>query len=255
MLDLRPAFLPLQPLSQAQMKLGSSPVSPGGPISPLSLDNDTISDIRHSLRPFPLLALQQRKLEFVSLGNKEDGDDEPQERLARELVVRPMKRADVERVRELQDASLPVSYPPSFYTVLLTNPSSLSLVAYHPSDPSTLLGTIAGQLIYPAPSLSSAPQTPTIYILSLSVSPSFRRHGLASHLLRSMTRSLLPPPLFNAQKQEARLSLHVEARNDGARKMYERNGLRIVARQRGFYSRLRGGGNGEAVEMEGVVRV
>lgn len=102
MLDLRPAFLPLQPLSQTQMKLGTALISPGGSISPLSLDNDSISDIRHSLRPFPLLALQQRKLEFVSLGHAEDGEDEPEERLARELVVRPMKRADVERVRELQ---------------------------------------------------------------------------------------------------------------------------------------------------------
>lgn len=104
MLDLRPAFLPLQPLSPAQMKLGMALASPGDPTSPLSLDSDSISSIRDSLRPFPLLALQHqsRKLEFVSLAHAQEGKDEPEEQLASELVVRPMKRADVERVRELQ---------------------------------------------------------------------------------------------------------------------------------------------------------
>lgn len=161
----------------------------------------------------------------------------------------------------LQDDCLPVSYPPSFYTVLLTSPTSICLLSYSSSSPSTLVGCVSAHLSYPPPcalsSRTAEPPKPSIYLLSLVVAPAARGRGLAAHLVRSACRTLLPPPpaCEVAVRRSVKLSLHVEATNGAALRMYRRLGLEERRRQRGFYSRLRGGGTGEAVEMAGFIEV
>lgn len=49
--------------------------------------------------------------------------------------------------------------------------------------------------------------------------------------------------------------LHVLDSNVGAQAFYETEGLKEVRRVRGYYRRLRDGGNGEALEMRGLVSV
>ncbi|GAA6005905.1 GNAT family N-acetyltransferase [Rhodotorula paludigena] len=252
-------FLPLQPIASTSNAMPVGPLSPLSPVSPLELPEASCSleALRSSLAlALPPQPAYQRNLEFVTLPTP---DEAPTESVAEELVVRPLRRADVDQVRQLQDACLPVVYPPSFYTVLLTNPSSLCLVAYSPSSPSTLLGCISAHVSYPSSSFTSSSRTPasspTIYILSLAVARPFRQRGLASHLVRSISKALLPRPLFCGFKQRARVSLHVEVENAAARELYKRLGLQEKGRKAGFYSRLRNGGRGEAVEMEGVLEV
>ncbi|GAA6039446.1 hypothetical protein JCM8097_009550 [Rhodosporidiobolus ruineniae] len=257
MLSPLPTFLPLQPVVGTSSTMSTSGTDFAGPISPLSLpESCSVSSLRQGFQPFPLRSNPVQQLSFVTLGGEEPLERLP-EPFLRELVVRPMKRADVERVKRLQDDCLPVSYPASFYTILLINPSSLCLVAYSPSDPATIVGTIAASISFPvACSLSSdAAALPSVYILSLAVSPSARRQGLASHLLHAVSKALLPSPLFLGFKQRVQVKLHVEAGNAAALRLYKKIGLDEKGRRRGFYSRLQGGGNGEAIEMEGVLVV
>ncbi|GAA5883814.1 hypothetical protein JCM8547_007988, partial [Rhodosporidiobolus lusitaniae] len=143
----------------------------------------------------------------------------------RELVVRPMKRADVERVKRLQDDCLPIPFPLPFYTALLTNPSSLCLVAYSPSSPSTILGCVSASLSPSPPSFSSStPPLPAVYILSLAITPSARNQGLASYLLHATSKALLPSPLFHGFKQRVTVKLHVDVGNEAAIQLYRKVG-------------------------------
>ncbi|BGP40572.1 Cysteine-rich protein 2-binding protein [Rhodotorula kratochvilovae] len=251
MLDLGGAFLPLQPLPVSSAYRPVDPLSPidlGEPMYPFPADSCSLAALRSSLAlPLRLPPRPPAKLEFVALASTARSAEWQDE-----LIVRQLKRADVERVRQLQDACLPISYPSSFYTVLLTSPTSICLIAFSPSSPTTILGAVAAHLtIPPSSSLSSRPTqpTPTIYLLTLAVAPSARGRGLGPHLLRSACRALLP------LARTARVALHVEAENEAALRMYTRLGMREKRRQRGFYSRLRGGGKGEAVEMEGLVEL
>ncbi|GAA6048623.1 hypothetical protein JCM3770_002062 [Rhodotorula araucariae] len=242
MLDFGGPFLPLQPLPT------SSVLRPAEPLSPLDL-GCSLAALRSSLAlPLRIPPRPATKLELFALVSPRKGHRSPE--WQDEVIVRQLRRADVEEVGRLQDACLPISYPPSFYTVLLTSPTSICLIAFSPSAPSTILGSVSAHLTFPPPSsLSSRPSqsTPTVYLLTLAVAPAARSRGLAPHLVRSVCRALLP------LARTARLSLHVETENACAQRLYKRLGLAERRRQRGFYSRMRGGGKGEAVEMEGLV--
>ncbi|GAA5999784.1 hypothetical protein JCM10207_005909 [Rhodosporidiobolus poonsookiae] len=259
MLAVEPAFLPLQPLPASLTAMATPVALSQAPPVPFDLPlSCSISALRYGFTPFPVRPVARPRLSFVDLPLSPDaatpGGDSGS--FASELVVRPVKRADVERVRRLQEDCLPVSYPPSFYSILLTNPSSLCLVAYSPSSPSTILGAVSASVDFTPDSFSaSTAALPSVYVLSLAVSPSARNRGLASHLLRAVCKALLPCPPPSPVQQRVRVKLHVESSNTAALRLYKRMGLVEKGRRRGFYRRLRNGGSGEAVEMEGVLRV
>ncbi|GAA5999800.1 hypothetical protein JCM10207_005916 [Rhodosporidiobolus poonsookiae] len=259
MLAVEPAFLPLQPLPVSSRTMATPTSFPTPPTAHFDLPlGCSISALRYGFTPFPVRPVARPRLSFVDLPLAPDaatpsGDSDT---FASEVVVRPMKRADVERVRLLQEDCLPVTYPPSFYSVLLTNPSSLCLVAYSPSSPSSLLGAVSASIDFSTDSLChTTPSLPSIYVLSLAVAPTARNRGLASHLLRTVCKALLPSPPPLPVQQRVRVKLHVESSNLAALRLYKRMGLVEKGRRRGFYRRLRNGGNGEAVEMEGLLRV
>ncbi|GAA5896775.1 hypothetical protein JCM8208_007084 [Rhodotorula glutinis] len=267
MVDVAPAFLPLQPLTMSYGTALASPLSPldlGQALSPFSDSVNSTAAASCSLEALRAslalpLRLAQRpgpSIEVVGLHNKAAQDE-----LDAGIVVRQLRRADVERVRKLQDECLPVSYPSSFYTVLLTSSTSICLLAHSSSSPTSLLGCVSAHLSYPPPctlsSRTADPPRPSVYLLSLVVDPAARGRGLAEHLVRSACRALLPPAHLRdgSARRTVKLSLHVEATNGVALRMYRRLGLEERRRQRGFYSRLRGGGTGEAVEMVGLIEV
>ncbi|GAA5883899.1 hypothetical protein JCM8547_007677, partial [Rhodosporidiobolus lusitaniae] len=61
----------------------------------------SISALRDEFEPFPVRLASSQRLSFVILG-VETSTHSVRGQALRELVVRPMKRADVERVKRLQ---------------------------------------------------------------------------------------------------------------------------------------------------------
>lgn len=152
----------------------------------------------------------------------------------------------------IQNACLPLSYRPSFWFTLLTSPTSLCLLGVNPTT-SAILGCISARL---APSsFDSLSSTPTVHILSLAVAPTARRTGLASTLITEVLLALLATVGGGKGRRKVQVTLHVLASNTGAQALYRRVGLVEVARKRGYYRRLQGGGDGEAVEMRGMMEV
>ncbi|GAA5920512.1 hypothetical protein JCM1841_003455 [Sporobolomyces salmonicolor] len=258
MLDFEPRFLPLLPLDGTATSRSSYNRPRAPDRSPVDLPvGCSISALRQSFQPFPMRRLPTKRsrassttLELVVRPSQATGRGEKSQ-------LRPMRRADVAQVKRLQDACLPISYPASFYTHLLTNSASLCLLACSPSSPSALLGCISGHLTSAGDvslSASVTPALPAIYVSSLAVDSLARHQGLATQLIRELLRRLLldssARPVFSPR---AVVSLHVESRNVNALSLYKKIGLSERRRIRGFYRRS--GGDGEAIEMQGVLAV
>ncbi|GAA5967671.1 hypothetical protein JCM11641_005729 [Rhodosporidiobolus odoratus] len=252
MLALEPHFLPLQPLPEVE-SLDRFRIAAGPTLgNPSDLPSTcSISAIRQSFHPFPVRRAAQQRLSFVASHGDRVAGGTPEDFL-RELALRPMQRRDVERVKQLQDDCLPASFPPSFYTLLLTNPSSLCLIANSPASPSTILGCISASISSTVSSLSrSTSQSNTIHIYALAVAPSARKQGLASHLLHAISERLVPRAPISTVKRTVMVKLHVAVENERARGLYRKVGFVEKARKRGYYRK----GSGEAIEMEGRLTV
>ncbi|GAA5915990.1 GNAT family N-acetyltransferase [Sporobolomyces salmoneus] len=251
MLLVEPAFLPLQPLPHA-----TTPILPA--FHPSLPSSSSINSLRRSFTPFPLRCPTPRtpSVDSSALWLYEkpkpvsDGGG---------VTVRAMKSSDVPGVKQLQVECLPLAYPQSFYTLLLTNPRSLCLLAFSPLSPSTLLGCISGHLLpythcplssfdidEPADALAQI-ELPIIYLTSLAVDLLARNQGLAFRLVQDLVAELCPAT------RTAVLQLHVEARNEAAIRLYRKLGLSETRRIRGYYKGVQGGG--DAIEMRGVVSV
>ncbi|KNZ56058.1 hypothetical protein VP01_2505g2 [Puccinia sorghi] len=201
--------------------------------------------------------------------------------------IRPLQVCDIEKVRELHCASLPVTYPSSFfYNLLAGNPNEqISLVAtlpstglqgylevlnslgqppsqpvlanhhchlghhhyHHVTSPLSgrkpisldVVGTITARLLGSDPS----PSGPAVRILTLCVSPDYRRFGVGRLLLDSMLkqikarfsrRSVLHPSHQSARK--IAVNLHVQATNTVAHAFYQSAGFFRIAFKPGYYS-------------------
>ena len=65
-------------------------------------------------------------------------------------------------------------------------------------------------------------------VYNVAVSPAFRRRGVASGLLRSLTELL-------RDRNVTRVYLEVRARNEGAVKLYEKHGFMPAGLRKGYY--------------------
>lgn len=247
-----------------------------------------ISALRRGFHPFPFTPPSARRVPARTVEEALTG--RPAKRARKEekdITIRTLKRADVEAVSDLQvgasalsppprtdseagvrqpradgsvawqDSNLPISYPWSFYATLLSSSSSLCLIAVPSAAASAtqppILGCISARLS-PA-SFDDLSSTPTIHILSLVIAPSARRTGLARKLFKEVLQGLGGGPAGGKGQKEVQVMLHVLASNLGAQEFYQMEGLKEVRRVRGYYRRLKDGGNGEALEMRGLVLV
>lgn len=207
----------------------------------------SVAALRYAFRPFPVRPL--------SGGSS---TPEPPAKRARRLPrqsddIRSIRRADVDAVRNLQGACLPLDYPVSFYTTLMSSSTSACLASFDGHGMPT--GFVAVQLIAPPPSLSSprAEPIPAVYVLALSVSSASRRQGLGARLLRQATAGLVRTESTGGPRK-VKLSLHVEVGNEDALAFYRKLGLDVVGTCPRFYRRLRnGGGASDACEVSGIV--
>ncbi|GAA5874436.1 hypothetical protein JCM16303_005854 [Sporobolomyces ruberrimus] len=250
MLLVEPAFLPLQPLPFSSDSVSNS-FNPSPSLYSLNCDP------RRLFLPFPI-----RPRTPVSRSSETQDLHLLRElrpvHARREVTIRPMKGTDVALVQRLQSKCLPLSYPPSFYTLLLTNSSSLCLLAFSPVSPSTLLGCVSGHILsYSHSSLSDDSESPSpprelpiIYITSLAIDELARTQGIGYQLVQELIRQLLSSS-SKSSGGTAIVHLHVEAKNEAAIRLYEKVGLKESRRIKGYYRGVRGGG--DAIEMKGTV--
>lgn len=192
-------------------------------------------------------------------------------------TIRKLRKDDIEAVQLLHSQLLPITYPTSFYSSLLSDPSIECLIVHTPlrsptsspkmdvysptsilSDSTELLGVISAKLH------SSGTSTPRVYILSLAVQKGFQSQGIASTLFNNILKELTN---FEATKFEfddvdemdldgeqekfgkrVWVSLHVEASNASARAFYKNLGLKEKKLIRGHYNHCNDG-----IEVEGLI--
>jgi hypothetical protein len=116
--------------------------------------------------------------------------------LPQKVSLSPITKDNIAFFKRLISIILPVSYSDSFYTSVLTIPSSsvLTLLAYWSdtpnSSPGRLVSAISGKLITDPEdtrmSLAHSTDQPanTVYISTLATLSPYRGHGIAGALLR-----------------------------------------------------------------------
>lgn len=161
--------------------------------------------------------------------------------------------------KSLNSALFPFPYPSSFYTETTADPiiASITLFAlwdpYPPPIPPAshtstiaergfLIGAVRCRLVPPA----SDAEKPVLYISTLCVSPAYRGHGCATHLLAAVTARAVGGFGVGA------VSAHVWEKNEEGRAWYKARGFEEVGRMEGYYRRLKPGG---AVVVRRVVEV
>ncbi|KAL9086799.1 MAG: hypothetical protein Q9165_006946 [Trypethelium subeluteriae] len=171
----------------------------------------------------------------------------------------PVTSQTLPAFQRLNALLLPIPYPQNFYSEILSDEltASITLLAlWHdlPSDAGTVVGGIRCRLLspprstprLPSPPPSSSPSEslqkwweqqrqvpPILYLSTLSVLAPYRRHGIASHLLKTLlVRAVADHGIEEVQA-------HVWEANEDALEWYEGRGFVRVEFEDGYYPRLR----------------
>jgi len=135
----------------------------------------------------------------------------------------------LEQLRALYDASFPIKYGDAFY-------EALAMGVYNGKPLVSVVAEINGVIIGAASASydSSGHQLvnanrEAIYILTLAVSPAWRRQGIATALMHAIATWAKAQPNVDAEY------LHVLATNSSAINFYESNGFLNYKREIGFY--------------------
>ncbi|KAI9786402.1 MAG: hypothetical protein M1839_006862 [Geoglossum umbratile] len=193
------------------------------------------------------------------------------------LTITPITTShQLSQFRRITTLLLPIRYSPTFYTEILTSPSTaLALIAtYTPRAPEPGFPIVVGGIRcrleeeeeeeddHPA---DAPPRRRRLYILTLCVLAPYRGLGLATHLLETVVGAVkgmtgeggAPPPLL------ADVYAHVWEANEEARRWYCGRGFwEEDGRVEGYYRRLRpqgavvvrrgGGGEGAGGKERGA---
>ncbi|KAL1624855.1 hypothetical protein SLS54_003579 [Diplodia seriata] len=173
--------------------------------------------------------------------------------LAPNIVLAPLTSATLPSFRRLNTLLLEIPYPTKFYDEILTDPTtaSITLAAFwrnttttttknptsHP--PGILVAGIRCRLLspttlsLPTTATTPSPPQPALYIATLSTLSPYRAHGLASHLLASVTTS--------AARRHGVVAVcaHVWVANGDGLRWYQRRGFEVLRKEEGYYRRLR----------------
>lgn len=155
---------------------------------------------------------------------------------------------NIDFFRRLISIILPVSYSDSFYTSILTDPSTsdLTLLAYWSDTPKSLPGrlvsAISGKLIIDpndtrmALTKSTDAASNTVYISTLATLSPYRGHGIADALLRRVLE-------IAVHEHEVRhATVHVWQESQEAKDWYLQRGFEEVRFEEGYYRRLKPSG-------------
>ncbi|KAK4048262.1 Cysteine-rich protein 2-binding protein [Microbotryomycetes sp. JL221] len=265
------AWLPLADLPATQ--------SLSGTLDRHQHDSDVLPEtcsilaLRYGLQPLPFLTPPRQSLVHAL--------DEPTTSWTRLLArigsnivdeshsIKIMDSLSLTEVKQLHDACLPLIYPSTFYSALLSNPHFICLVVTDVHERNKVVGAVTA-CIDPASfdTLGMAtPAVPTIHLLSIVVDQDCRRLGLARKLIKTVNQRLLiefdskrhmtplpaAPPLH--ERRRVNVVLHVASDNEQAMSLYQTLGFVNVRRVNGYYRKRRDGGSHQAIEMRGTLEV
>lgn len=111
------------------------------------------------------------------------------------IGIRMMRSSDMLQVRALHTKLLPVAYPTAFFVQLLIQPQRMCLIATHDGKVIAFASaTMETRHSTPGPLGSSGDQTGggalRVTLLTLGVSPEFRRQGIARRLVHEIVQRL-----------------------------------------------------------------
>lgn len=132
------------------------------------------------------------------------------------LVVRPMAEADLPGVLEIERASFSVPWTPATFQGLLGRPDAHLRVA---EEEGRVVGYAGVWIVLDQAELGD-----------IAVEAGSRGRGIGTRLLEHV---------FELVRDSGVRELYLEVRvsNDGARRLYERHGFRLVGRRPGYYAR------------------
>lgn len=133
------------------------------------------------------------------------------------LIIRPMAEADLTSVLDIESASFSVPWTPATFRGLLGRPDAHLRVAE--DDEGRIVGYAAVWIVLDQAELGD-----------IAVERGFRGRGIGTRLLEHV---------FALVRDRGVRELYLEVRvsNEGARRLYERHGFRLVGRRPGYYSR------------------
>lgn len=182
----------------------------------------------------------------------------PQRPLPANVELRACTKADIPHLKNLTGLLLPIPYPEAFYKEIIADPltNNITLLAVWHDDPSSrmsqkgrLIGAIRCRLLARSPGLNRSKQAddgPMLYLSTLVLLSPYRSHGVASHLLQTLTRRAIDDYGVTS------IGAHVWEANADALEWYHKRGFREVGREIGYYRRLDPQG---AVVMQRTVSV
>lgn len=161
------------------------------------------------------------------------------------VELRSCTKDDLPHLKRLTNLLLPIPYPDKFFKEIIDDPvtASITLLAFWHDDPSLstttkgrLVGAIRCRLLAPT-SLSSGlhskePEAPMLYLSTLVLLSPYRQHGIATHLLRTLTQRAVH------DYGVTRVGAHVWEANADALEWYRKRGFQETRRDSGYYRRL-----------------
>jgi [ribosomal protein S18]-alanine N-acetyltransferase len=131
------------------------------------------------------------------------------------MIFRPMLEADLEKVVEIEKASMPSPWSKELFEEELKRKLAHYFVAEEE-------GEVAGYMGY-----WEAPDE--AHLINLAIGPKFRQKGLGSAMIDYCLK-------FAARRGARLATLEVRSGNEAAKRLYEKSGFRIVAIRKKYYS-------------------
>ncbi|KAF7197228.1 N-alpha-acetyltransferase 50 [Pseudocercospora fuligena] len=159
------------------------------------------------------------------------------------IELRACTRDDISSLKRLTSLLLPIAYPDKFYKEIVEDPltNNITLLAVWHDDPAMvgkqkgrLVGAIRCRLLaHPQGEPSTRNHDkPMLYLSTLAVLSPYRTHGIACHMLQTLTKRAVETYGIS------HVGAHVWEANAEGLNWYRKRGFREVGRESNYYRRL-----------------
>lgn len=205
--------------------------------SPEKLQAPVIQDGRPST-PDDLSSQEQPPAKTISLC---ESTEKP---LSVNVELRACTKEDIPQLKNLTGLLLPIPYGESFYREIVADSvtNNITLLAVWHDNPALrgkqkgrLIGAIRCRLLARPPGISTQKKgndEPMLYLSTLVLLSPYRCHGIATHLLQTLTRRAIDDYGVTS------IGAHVWEANTDALEWYRKRGFGEAGREVGYYRRL-----------------